>query len=48
MPRIAALLDTSQVSDITKVISKIHLLDLFMLEMLLQQLKVMTQKNVLR
>jgi electron transfer flavoprotein alpha subunit len=47
MPRIAAKLDTSQVSDIIKVESQTLLLDLFMQEMLLQQLKVLMQKNVL-
>ena len=47
MPRIAAKLDTSQVSDIIKVESADLLLDLFMREMLLQRLKVLMQKNVL-
>ena len=47
MPRIAAKLDTSQVSDIIKVESQTLLLDLFMQEMLLQLLKVLMQKNVL-
>ena len=48
MPRVAALLDTSQVSDIIKVTVQILLFALFMPVMLLQRLKVMTKKNVSR
>ena len=47
MPRVAALLDISQVSDIIKVNGRILLFDPFMREMLLQQLKAMIKKNVL-
>ena len=44
MPRVAALLDISQVSDIIKVNGP----DNFVLEMHLQQLRAMTKQNVLR
>ncbi len=47
MPRIAAKLDTSQVSDIIKVESADTFVDPFMLEMLLQLSKALMQKNVL-
>ena len=48
MPRIAAKLDTSQVSDIIKVDHPILLLDQFMQVMLLQQLKALMKKNALQ
>src|SRR5210317_1836632 len=48
MPRIAAKLDTSQVSDIIKVESADTFVRPIMQEMHLQQLKVLMQKNVLQ
>ena len=44
MPRIAAALDTSQISDITKVVSPDTFLRPIYLEMLLQPLKAKIQK----